>query len=240
MTDKFFLKIQNDIKKSNPKIINNDDNVSKIKKNYDHNYNDDLTNSDDESSYRKRNKNIIDKVENKINNNKNKINNNKNKIKIIENDEINTNNSINNNSINNDIKSEKNDDENSTNDINNYEFLEDFHDKVKQYVKADDKIRELQILTKEQNLIKKKSEQEILKHLERLGDNKINISGGKLKINQYESKDGFKETIVKDVLTEKIKDPKIIENIFEIINEKRKNNTTTQLSLKRTFESKKN
>lgn len=228
MTDKFFLKIQNDIKKSNPKIINNDDNVSKIKKNYDNNYNDDLTNSDDESSYRKRNKNIIDKIENKINN--------KNKIKIIENDDINTNDK----NINHDIKSEKNDENNSTNDINNYEFLEEFHDKVKQYVRADDRIRELQILIKEQTLIKKKSEQEILKHLERLGDNKINISGGKLKINQYESKDGFKETIVKDALSEKIKDPKIIENIFEIINEKRKKNTTTQLSLKRTFESKKN
>lgn len=220
-TDKFFLKIQNDIKKSNPKIINNDDNISKIKKNYNDRYNDELTDSDDESSYRRRNKNIIDKVESKINIVEDKIN-------IIEN-----------NNINNDIKSEKNDENNSTNYLKNYEFLEDFHEKVRQYVKSDDKIRELQLSIKEQNLIKKKAEQEILKHLERLGDNKINISGGKLKINQYESKDGFKETIVKDALTEKIKDPKIIENIFEIINDKRKKNTTTQLSLKRTFESKK-
>ena len=77
---------------------------------------------------------------------------------------------------------------------------------------------------------------DILKHLERLGESNINITGGKLRINQYESKEGLKEDIVKEALSEKIKDPTIIEFIFEKINEKRVANGKVQKSLKRTFE----
>jgi hypothetical protein len=235
MTDKIFLKIQNDIKKSNPIIINNDDNTSKIKKNLNNSYKEDLSDTDDElTSYKNRNKNIINDMDTKSS-----IKNN-----LLENCSSKSNNKKNNKKDNKkkldnktDNKTENSDNENN---IAEYEFLQDFEEKVKQYVKSDDKIRELQLQIKELNAIKKKSEQEILKHLERLGDSKINISGGKLRVNQYESKDGFKETIVKDVMIDKIKDPKIVETIFETINEKRKNNSTIQLSLKRTFEKNKN
>ena len=80
------------------------------------------------------------------------------------------------------------------------------------------------------------TEESILKHLERLGENNINITGGKLRINKYESKEGFKEPMVKEVIADKIKDPKIIEHILEKIEEKRIANAKVQISLKRTYE----
>ena len=117
-----------------------------------------------------------------------------------------------------------------------YEYTEEFKKKVKDFVKNDDRIRELQTELKVLNNAKKVAEMEILKHLERLGESNINITGGKLRINQYESKEGLKEDIIKEALGEKIKDPKIIEFIFEKINEKRTANGKVQKSLKRTFE----
>ena len=69
-----------------------------------------------------------------------------------------------------------------------------------------------------------------------MGESNINITGGKLRINQYESKEGLKEDLIKEALSEKITDPKIIEFIFEKINEKRVANGKIQKSLKRTFE----
>ena len=53
--------------------------------------------------------------------------------------------------------------------------------------------------------------------MERLGETNINITGGKLRINQYESKEGLKEDIIKEALSERIKDPTIIEFIFTIV-----------------------
>jgi hypothetical protein len=117
-----------------------------------------------------------------------------------------------------------------------YEYTEEFKRKVKDYVKNDDRIRELQTELKLLNSAKKNAEAEILKHLERLGETNINITGGKLRINQYESKEGLKEDIIKEALSEKIKDPTIIEFIFEKINEKRVANGKVQKSIKRTFE----
>jgi hypothetical protein len=77
---------------------------------------------------------------------------------------------------------------------------------------------------------------DILKHLERLGESNINITGGKLRINQYESKGSLAEDVIREAIEEKVKDPKIIEMILEKINEKRVANAKIQVSLKRTFE----
>ena len=73
-----------------------------------------------------------------------------------------------------------------------YEYTDVFKKKVKEYVKNDDRIRELQSELKILNGAKKIAETEILKHLERLGESNVNITGGKLRINQYESKEGLK------------------------------------------------
>jgi hypothetical protein len=212
-----FNKIKNDIKKSNPIIISNDDNNTNIKNNLGKKYTEDISDSEDDlTSYKKRNKNIVSKLESKGDNNiKSKVNKSikKNEESVVDEDS-----------------------EDEFSEEVQYEYMDDFKEKVKQYVKTDDKIRELQVQIKELNLGKKKAETEILKHFERMGETNINITGGKLKINKYESKDSFKENLVKDVISEKITDPKIIDTIFDKINEKRVENSTVQIKIKRTFE----
>jgi hypothetical protein len=227
MEDHVLIKMQNDLKQSNPIILNNNDDISKIKKKFNNKYTDDVSDSDDDlSSYRKRNSNIINQVSKaKEKVNKAKMNKVNKKEDSDEKDEDKNN------------EKEENDNEgDSENSEVEYEYSQEFKEKVKTYVKNDDKVRELQQEIKKLNVIKKTAEMDILKHLERLGENNINITGGKLRINQYESKDSLKETIIKEAITEKIKDPKIMENIIEIINEKRVNNAKIQVSLKRTFE----
>ena len=218
--------LQNDIKKSTPIIINNNDNFSNIKKNLGSKYTEDISDSDDDlSSYKKRNSTIINQmiVQKPIKKNS----------KVIE-DEIND---LENDLIKNTLDDDdENNEDNSNKEEIEYEYTDEFKEKVKTYVKNDDKIRELQIELKKLNSEKKIAEGEILKHLERLGETNINITGGKLRINQYESKDGLKEDIIKEAIGEKIKDPKIIETIFKKINEKRVEKSKIQVSLKRTFE----
>ena len=68
MDNASFKKIQNDIKKSTPLIIKNDDSVNQIKKNFGNTYIDDISDSDDNTTYRKRNSNIINKLPDKNNN----------------------------------------------------------------------------------------------------------------------------------------------------------------------------
>lgn len=223
---------------------------------------------DESMSYRKKNSDIINKLSNKNNADiKPKLDGDnisfqslsqkkaplrstiKEKIKIIEDEpkkkldkkeekqEEVTNNET--SEYNEDNEDEDNEDRDSFESIEEYEFREDFEKQVKIYVKMDDRIKELQREVKELNQLKKVSEDAIMKHLERLGETNINITGGKLIVNKYGSKGSFKEDIVKEVLTEKIKDPKIIEGIFEKIHEKREENAKIQMGIKRTSAKKK-
>jgi hypothetical protein len=253
MNDKNLIKkIQSDLEKSTPKIISNNDNTSTIQKKFSSKYTEDISDSDEDSdltSYKNRNSKMIGELSNK--NSKDKVKPNKSVKSSKKSDEESyTENSTNSKSKKN-IKSSVNKESESESDSDlpnhdsdasdsdeehQYEYTEEFKKKVKDYVKNDDRIRELQTELKTLNIAKKTAEMEILKHLERLGETNINITGGKLRINQYESKEGLKEDLVKEALSEKIKDPKIIEFIFEKINEKRVANGKVQKSLKRTFE----
>jgi hypothetical protein len=259
MDNASFKKIQNDIKKSKAIIIKNDDSVNQIKKNFGNNYDDDISDSDDDNTtYQRRNRNIINKLPDKNNTDNISITSRQDKKKPNKNVNI-----IDDTKPITTIKKEKekdkvkgkekvesdpepeleledeNEDENEDGDVDSdmeYEFQEEFEDKVKAYVKVDDDIRELQKQIKVLNCEKKVIEEAILKHLERLGENNINITGGKLRINKYESKEGFKEPIVKEVIANKFKDPKVLETIMEDIEEKRIANAKVQISLKRTYE----
>jgi hypothetical protein len=119
-------------------------------------------------------------------------------------------------------------------DVPEYEFKDEFREKVVAYVKSDDKIRELQKLMNDQKKVKKDCEEAILRHLERLGENMINISGGKIRKNQYESRGALKKEFIKESILEKIKDPKAVEDILTKMEEKRE--LKVSISLKRTFE----
>ena len=249
MNDKNLIyKIQNDFAKSNAKIINSNDNTSTIKKNFNSKYTEDISDSDSDSdltSYKNRNLDVIKKLKNKdtilsdkekknhtniedeVNDLVDKIEKTEKNIKISKKSQDNNTNNPNN---------PNNPDKNEEDEDHEYEYTDELKNKVKDYVKNDDRIRELQAELKLLNGSKKNAELEILKHLERLGESNINIIGGKLRINQYESKEGLKEDLIKEALSEKIKDPKIIEFIFEKINEKRVAGGKVQKSLKRTFE----
>jgi len=266
MNDKNLItKIQNDIAKSNPKIINNNDNITTIQKKFSSKYTEDISDSDNDSdltSYKNRNLNIINQLPNKKNKESNikikptkSIKSSKNiqeelddianemdsksksksKSKSNKKDDLESDSELPEPNIENENKNENENSEDLESE-HQYEYTEELKNKVKQYVKNDDRIRELQTELKLLNGAKKISETDILKHLERLGETNINITGGKLRINQYESKEGLKEDIIKEALSEKIKDPKIIEFIFEKINEKRTSGGKVQISLKRTFE----
>jgi hypothetical protein len=244
-----FKKIQNDIIQSNPKIINSSDNLSNIKKNLDSKYTEDLSDSDDDlSSYKLRNRDVINQMKTKTKQNvKSKtlklpiteeINQIEKEINQMTEEQFGSNASSmdpKDKKIKNNSNSELNSDNSDDSELE-YEYTEELALKVKSYVKNDDRIRELQTELKKLNSEKKIAEIDILKHLERLGESNINITGGKLRINQYESKGSLAEDVVREAIQDKIKDPKIIEKIFEKINEKRAANGKIQISLKRTFE----
>ena len=190
---------------------------------------------------------ILKKIQNDLKSTKNPvvINNNDNLSKNNDNLSKNKDNSSKNKDTNKknrfiDEISDSEDDDNENNNENeedngNYELKDEFREKVVSYVKSDDKIRELQKLVKEQQKLKKDSEEAILRHLERLGESMINISGGKIRKNQYESKGALKKEFIKDSILDKIKDPKVVEDILAKIEDKRENKIN--ISLKRTFES---
>ena len=115
-----------------------------------------------------------------------------------------------------------------------YELHNEFKDKVVAYIKADDKIRELQNVLKDYRKIKKDSEEGILRHLERLGESMINVTGGKLRKNQYESKAALKKELIKEALSEKIKDVLIVEELLNKMEDKRE--VKINVSIKRTYE----
>lgn len=130
--------------------------------------------------------------------------------------------------------SEESDSGSNSDDEKGYELHNEFKDKVIAYIKADDKIRELQNVLKDYRKTKKDSEEGILRHLERLGENMINVTGGKLRKNQYESKAALKKELIKEALSEKIKDVVIVEELLNKMEDKRE--VKINVSIKRTFE----
>ena len=180
---------------------------------------------------------ILKKIQNDLKSTKNPvvINNNDNLSKNKDNSSKNKDTNKKNRFIDEISDSEDDDNENNNEEDNgNYELKDEFREKVVSYVKSDDKIRELQKLIKEQQKLKKDSEEAILRHLERLGESMINISGGKIRKNQYESKGALKKEFIKDSILDKIKDLKVVEDILAKIEDKRENKIN--ISLKRTFE----
>jgi hypothetical protein len=124
--------------------------------------------------------------------------------------------------------------EDSSENEGEYELNDEFKNKVIAYVKADDKLREIQNSMKDLRKVKKDTEEAILRHLERLGENMINITGGKLRKNQYESKEALKKEFIKEALSDKIKDVVAVEDLLEKMESKRK--LKINVSIKRTFE----
>ena len=131
-------------------------------------------------------------------------------------------------------KSTKPTDTNSSENSMEYEFVEELKNNVISFVRTDDKIRELQKQIKELKISKKQSEENVLKHLEKMGENNIIITDGKLLINQYSSKGSFNIAKVKEALSLSINDKNTIDKIFQYINKQQLEEKKIRFGLKRT------
>jgi hypothetical protein len=220
MDEEIFEKINNDIKKSSKNIIKNDTKpkiVNKIVNKYNDMSDTEITqdNSDDESdemSFVDRHNDIISQLS--VNSTK-KVNKNEEKKQKYE-----------------QIVKNQNETEYQ------YEFSADLEKNVKLYVSTDDEIRALKEKLKVLNEKKMNTEKEILKHLERLGESNINVTGGKLCINKYEQKAPLKEDIINAVINKKFNNQEISMEILDSINLSREMAKKIRMSIKRTFERK--
>jgi Family of unknown function (DUF5760) len=108
----------------------------------------------------------------------------------------------------------------------------EFQENVIKYVKMDDLIRRKQ---KEMNELKeqrKPCEKYILKYLDDIKENVIEITNGKLRKNKSETKASLNQDVIKKAIADKIKDPLIVEDILNSMELMRPLNT--HVNLKRT------
>lgn len=120
----------------------------------------------------------------------------------------------------------------------------DLKEKILTYIKIDDMIRKKRDEMKELNDKKKSFEEILLKYMGNNDATYFNVPGGKLIKNESETSGTLKQDIIKDAIIEGIKkekltdtddaNKKIIDNIFNIMEEKR--GKVTNINLKRTFE----
>jgi len=112
----------------------------------------------------------------------------------------------------------------------------EFQEKVIKYVKFDDLIRKKEKEIKELKSQRKPCEEYILKYLEDIDENVIDVSGGKIRKNKYETKAAINQEIIKETLMEDLQDEEKIRNIIKKMDENRPKNT--RINLKRTFRNK--
>ena len=166
MDNNLIQKFQNDFAKSTPKIINSNDNTSTIKKTFNSKYTEDISDSDNDSdltSYKNRNLNIVNQLKNKETKSNKQTQSKQKSSKNIEeevNELIEKIDDNKNKKTSKSAKSSKKEDSDSelpdpdensvpdesedSEDEHQYEYTEEFKKKVKDYVKNDDRIRELQ------------------------------------------------------------------------------------------------
>jgi len=91
----------------------------------------------------------------------------------------------------------------------------EFKDLVVNWVSIDDSIREYNSKLKELKDEKKSYEQNILNYLEKIGENVIEISDGKLRRNVSKTKGALKHEIIQSALTDCVNDS---EKAFQMTN----------------------
>ena len=132
-----------------------------------------------------------------------------------------------------------NNEDNDNNDNNKDELddeqkkiSKDFKENVIKYVKLDDHIRKKMEEINELKKQKKPCEEYILKYMDRIGENMIEITDGKLRKNKAETKKALTLDIIKKAISTKIKTETDIAAIMELMETNRPLNT--HVNLKRT------
>jgi hypothetical protein len=111
--------------------------------------------------------------------------------------------------------------------------IEQFKNLVCEWVKLDDIIRSKNNELKEIKNDKKQIEDYILGCMDKLDENVIDISDGKLRVNKTKSKSGLNKNYIQETLAELTQDPTKATNMTKHIIENRP--TTERINLKRTF-----
>jgi len=125
----------------------------------------------------------------------------------------------------------ENTDADSTDD-NDPKITKEFHENVIKYVKLDDLIRKKESEIRELKNSKKPCEKFILDHLDKLGENIIEITNGKLRKNKAETKVPLTVDIIKDTLIDKLTNPELVDEIMKTMDKSRPK--TVRVNLKRT------
>jgi hypothetical protein len=118
------------------------------------------------------------------------------------------------------------------NDMNDNE-IEQFKNLVCEWVKLDDIIRTKNNEIKEIKNDKKQIEEYILGCMDKLDENVIDISDGKLRVNKTKSKSGLNKNYLQESLANLTQDPTKATSMTKHILENRP--TTERINLKRTF-----
>lgn len=114
----------------------------------------------------------------------------------------------------------------------NVKVSREFQENVKKFVLLSDLLKKKQDEITELRKQKKPCEEYILKFLDQVNEDTVNVTDGKIKKNKSEIKNKLDEDLVKLSLQEKISDPKIIEEILKSIEDKRGVNSKVKLERK--------
>lgn len=124
------------------------------------------------------------------------------------------------------------DSDNDEKAIDKVKISKEFQENVVKFVKLDDLIRKKQKEICDLKEQKKPCEQFILKFLDQIEENVIEITNGKLRKNKSETKAALSQDVIKNAISEKIKDSKTVEDILSLMDTLRPLNT--HVNLKRT------
>ena len=116
--------------------------------------------------------------------------------------------------------------------VQSVKVSKEFQENVLKFVKLDDLVRKKQQELSELKEQRKPCEQYILQYLDKVDQNMIEISDGKLRKNKSETKAALSQDIIKASIAEKIKDPQIVEEILKNMENKRP--LSTHINIKRT------
>lgn len=116
--------------------------------------------------------------------------------------------------------------------VERVKVTKEFQEYVVKFVKLDDLIRKKNEELTELKKQKKPCEEFILKQLDKMNENVIEITDGKLRKNKSESKASLNQDIITNALKEKIKDPQQVSDIMALMESMRP--TTTHTNIKRT------
>lgn len=121
------------------------------------------------------------------------------------------------------------DDSDEEQSLDEIKISKEFQENVKKFIHLDDLLRKKQEEITELKKQKKPCEAYILKYLDDVNENVIEITDGKLRKNKSETKAQLTQDIIKNAILEKIKDPTIAEAIIKSMEDKRPLNSHTNL-----------